>query len=341
MSTLRLAFLLLVPATLAAALLSSPAVAQTPSPKIVLSETVIDLGDVPRGTKPVARFTVENQGDATLSFPHHTKSCACAEVVASDIPAKQSGLVTVEIDTLKLSGPSSAQVTLVTNDPATSTVALTVKVLSRDVLVAEPGYFRYLVHQHFTEDSTIKQVVASTDEQEFEVTRVESPSPHVTVGEARPAEDAERMKRLGGSQWVFEARLDPKAAVGALRGNLLVHTTHPTQKVMPIPLSGFVRPVFAFTPPELDLGSFTPRAGTYREIDVQQFGRAPITIESVTSDVEGLTFETRELEPGRKWKLRVLPGESLAKGPLRATVTITSSSSYLPKATFEVRGTVN
>lgn len=341
MSSLRLLLLLLAPATAATALVSSPATAQTPSPKIVLAETVIDLGDVPRGAKPVARFTVENQGDATLSFPHFTKSCACAEVVVADIPAKQSGLVTVEIDTLKLSGPSSAQVTLVTNDPVTRTVALTVKVLSRDVLVAEPGYFRYLVHQHFTEDSTIKQVVASTDEQEFDVVRIESPSPYVTVGPARPAEDGERLQRLKGSQWAFEARLDPKASVGALRGNLLVHTTHPTQKVMPIPLSGFVRPVFAFTPPELKLGSFVPKEGTYREIGVQQFGRAPITIESVTSDVEGLTFEVIEQEPGREWQIRVMPGESLAKGPLRATVTITSTSPYLPKATFEVRGTVN
>lgn len=339
--SIRFVQLLLLVALVGFAFSLPAAAAQTPTPKMVLAETVIDLGEVPRGSTPTARFTIENRGDATLSFPRHSKSCACAEVTATDIPPKQSGLVTIDIDTLKLSGPSSAQVTLLTNDPVTGSVVLTVKVFSRDILVAEPGYFRYLVHQNFNGDSTIRQQIGAVDGKDFEIVSIESPVAGLTVGEARPAEDGERMARIEGSQWVFEASLDNQAPVGPLTGNVLVRTTHPDQKTILVPVSGFVRPVFAFTPSTLDMGTFSPKPGAFWIIHVKQFGAEPVDIESVTTETEGLALELKELTPGREWDIRVTATDELAKGPFSATVNVSSNSPYLPETSVRIQGQVN
>ena len=49
-------------------------------------------------------------------------------------------------------------------------------------------------------------------------------------------------------------KLANNAKVGPLADYVTVHTNHPKQKMVQIPVSGFVRPVMAVTPPTADFG---------------------------------------------------------------------------------------
>lgn len=315
-------------------------VAQAPQPKVVAPEPVIDLGKTPRGAKSTATFTIENQGSATLTFGDVSEGCRCTDVQAPDIAAGASGEVLVTVDTLKMSGPAAVRVQIATNDPETPSIQLTVKVFSQDMLVSHPGYYRYLVHQNFTGEGKLRQVVAATDNADFEITKIDVPYPFLRVGEVQPAAEEERIPKLTGSQWAFEVQLDNKADVGALSGNVEVHTTHPSQKTMPIPLSGFVRPVSAFTPVNLGFGRFTPQPMGYKEIHFKQFGTEPVEITEISANLEGFTFEPVVQEEGRSWKIRVFPSVELSKGPFRGTVTLKTTSIYEPTTTFEIAGFV-
>ena len=332
--------LVLLTALMAAAI-AGLASAQLPQPKAVVVEPVIDLGEVSRGETPTARFTIENQGDAPLTIKEISKSCACMEVKSTDIPPKGTGQIEITIDTLKLSGANVSNATFETNDPATPSLTLTVRVLSMDRLTADPGYYRYLVHQNFTGDGIIRQVVAATDNTDFEITKIEVPHSSLRVARAaEPAAEEERIANLTGSQWAFEIQLDNKAPVGPLSGNVEVHTTHASQKIIPIPLSGFVRPVVALTPGEISFGSFVPNGRDFLKLHMKQFAADPMTILEISSDLEGFTFEAVDVEPGRAWHIRAYPSVDLPKGPFRGTVTVKSSSQYQPTTTFPIRGTV-
>lgn len=325
---------------LAALSLGATASAQDPQPEAAVLEPLIDVGSAPRGTAVSARFTIENRGQATLVFGDSRDQCNCTEVMAPDIAAGESGEVQVTVDTAKMSGPAQMNVRIQTNDPKAPSLSLTVKVFSQDMLVAHPGYYRFLVHQNFTGGGKIRQVVAATDNSDFEITGIEAPYSFLKIGTIEPAAEEERVPNLRGSQWAFELQLDNKADVGPLAGTIDVETNHPSQKILPIPISGFVRPVSAFTPSSLEFGRFTPQPAGYRDIHFKQFAAEPMEITKISTELDGFTFQPVVVEEGRTWRIRVYPSVDLAKGPFRGTVTVETTSIYQPKTSFEIKGVV-
>jgi hypothetical protein len=290
----------------------------------------------------VATFRIENGGNAPLTLeagnPVPFIAGVTSSVEGAPVAPGAAATVTVKIETEKQAGEGTVTIPVTTNDPAAPKILLRTTVEVRPLLVADPGYARYNVVQQ-ERDGTIVQRVSSTDGATFKVVSVESPMPALRTSfrEARPEEQRDEVK---GSQWRVETTLPLDAPIGALRGDVVIVTDHPKQKKLHVPISGFVRPVLAVTPPEADVGNLDGKRPFRFLLDVKSFASGALKLERAECDLKGATTEIVPVIEGRAWKVRVVVPEGLPVGPIAGTVRIFTASAKAPQIDVPVRGRI-
>lgn len=206
----------------------------------------------------------------------------------------------------------------------------------RPFLVARPGYARYIIVQHARE-GTITQTIGATDGTPFRVVRVESPIPTLRVS-FREALPDERQPSWAGSQWRVMSTLTRDSAVGSLTGYIVVHTDHPRQRRAFIPVSGFVRPVIAVTPPEARLGDLERTRVVALRLFVKNFADEEIEVTGASTDVAAVTVEVEPLEKGRTWRLTLVSVPDAPLGPFEGKVLLQTASPDLPRLEIPLSG---
>ena len=113
---------------------------------------------------------------------------------------------------------------------------------------------RYIVVQDFDADSTVKQSIWAFDDSPMRITKVESPYDFIETSfrEARPR--SWRRTPPASSSGASRPGSRPRPRSAPLTGFLVVHVDHPKQKIVKLPINGFVRPMFAVTPAAADWG---------------------------------------------------------------------------------------
>ncbi|HEX9943947.1 MAG TPA: DUF1573 domain-containing protein [Thermoanaerobaculia bacterium] len=328
---LALCAVLLVAATLLAA----------GKPKAVVVEPVKDLGTVPKGEKLVHDFVIRNEGDAVLEITNVQPACGCtvAEYDKTIAPG-QTGKVHAAVDTATFSGPISKGVSVFTNDPDKPQLELTVRATVEPYISVKPGYARYITVQGEPMEGNIAQTLWAPDGSSFDIVKVDSPWPFlkVTWREARPEE---RNADSKGKQWRVEMLLSNDAKVGPLSDYVVVHTNHPKQKLVQIPVSGFVRPVVAVTPPVADFGKIQLKEPLRKALNIRNFATEPIRVTGVDPALpKGIEAKLEPLEEGREYQVRILLNPGLAKGPFNGKLTIHTDSPKVPTLEVELKGTV-
>lgn len=322
---------------LAAAL---PAQVAGQHPKAVAVEPVKDLGTVPKGDKVAYDFLIRNEGKAPLEITNVQPACGCtvAEFDKTIAPG-QTGKVHAVVDTTTFNGPISKGVTVYTNDPQNPQIELTVRAKVEPYINVKPGYARYLIVQKETQEGTIVQALWAPDGTPFEVTEVDSPLPALKVS-FREATEAEREADAKGKQWRVEMLLSNEAPVGPIADYVTVHTTHPKQKQVQIPVSGFVRPVVAVTPPVADFGKVELKEPLRKALNVRNFATEAINVTGVEGNLEGIEAQLEPLEAGREYQVRVTLKPELGKGPFNGKLIVRTDSPKIPTIEVELRGTV-
>jgi hypothetical protein len=289
-------------------------------PRAVVDAPSLSLGEVVGGERARADFPIRNAGDAPLHLrvAAHPPADAQADAV---VGRGETGHVRVEIDTAGIAGPSRVPLRVSTDDPAAPAVDLDVRLDVRHYVVATPGRARY-VFVRGAEPVTVPETLSALDGRSFRVREVRSPLAALRVvpptGDARTA-------------WTIGLTLDGDADVGALEGGVEVLLDHPRQRRLVIPVSGFVRPVLAVTPPALTLPHTT---GPWQaRLHVRSFAEAPLELRRATSDVVGLALSVEPLDPGRVWIVRV-EGSGEADG---GTLRLETSSPVQPTIEVAVR----
>lgn len=323
-----------------ALLVAIPLLAQAGKPKAVPVEPIKDLGIVPKGDKVVHDFLVRNDGDAPLQITDVRASCGCTVVdYDKTIAPGQTGKVHAEVDTSTFAGPISKSVTVFTNDPDAAQIDLTVRAKVEPYIQAKPGYARYITVQGEEKTGTITQTIWAPDGSSFDVTGVESPYPFLKAS-FREAKPEERLPDVQGKQWRIEMTLANDAAVGALADHVRITTTHPKQKLVTIPVSGFVRPVIAVTPAVADFGQVELREPLRRTFNVRNFATEPIKITGVEGGLPGLKTEIEPLTEGREYQLRLTLNPGMAKGPINGKVLLRTDSPKRPVIEVDLQGNV-
>jgi hypothetical protein len=157
----------------------------------------------------------------------------------------------------------------------------------------------------------------------------------------REAQEGERLPDVKVKQWRVETKLSSDAPVGPLAGYVTVHTNHAKQKVVEIPVSGFVRPVMAVTPPKADFGKIDVVKEPLRRIlDVKNFATEPIKVIGVETSGQGIEAKVEPLEEGREYAVKLIVSSGMPKGPFHSKLTIHTDSPKSPVLEVELSGTI-
>lgn len=317
---------------------ASAARAAEATPTAVVAQPVVDAGKVPVGEPVEAEFTLENRGTAPLEITQVRPACGCTVAQYDEtIAPGATGTVRAVVDTTSLVGPNAKAVTVYTNDPENPRIQLTIKSNPQPFLTLDPGYARFTSFVHDDADQTEPQLLWTDDFEALEITAVETPEDWV-VASYRPATEAERSEEGTGKQWRIDVTLAKEAPVGPVADRVLVRTNHPRQRVLEIPVSGFVRPMVAVTPPDVNFGKVNPAEEQQWGILVRNFGSAPLAIEGVRSTVPGIEVDVEALEEGQRYKLVFTPTPALAEGPFDGRVELRTNLPQQPTITVELRG---
>ena len=310
-------------------------------PKAVAVEPIKDLGTVPKGEKIVNDFVIRNEGDAVLEITNVQPACGCtvAEFDKTIAPG-QTGKVHAVVETTTFSGPISKGVSVFTNDPENPQIELTIRAKVEPYIAVKPGYARYVTVQGETKEGNIGQTLWAPDGSDFTVTGVDSPWPFLKVS-FREAKPEERNADAKGKQWRVEMLLSNDAKVGALSDYVTIHTDHPKQKLVQIPVSGFVRPVVAVTPPNADFGRIELKEPLRKALNIRNFATEPIKVTGVDPSLpKGIETKLEPLEEGREYQVRIILNPELAKGPFNGKLTIHTDSPKVPTLEVELKGIV-
>ncbi|HEV7504044.1 MAG TPA: DUF1573 domain-containing protein [Thermoanaerobaculia bacterium] len=310
-------------------------------PKAVVAEPIKDVGTVAKGEKATADFVIRNDGDAVLEITNVQPSCGCtvAEYDKTVAPGK-TGKVHAVVDTASFSGPIAKGVTVFTNDPALPQIELTLQAKVEPYINVKPGYARYITVQGEPQEGNIVQTLWTTDDTPMDIVKAESPWPYLTVT-YREATAAERMPEVKGKQWKVEMKLsNNEAKVGPLMESVTIYTTHPKQKIVQIPVSGFVRPILAVTPPVGNYGEIELKEPLKRSVIVKNYATEPIKLTSVDTSLKGVQAKIEPLKEGREYTIQVTLDPSLGKGPFHGKLTLHTDSAKVPQLDVEIKGTI-
>lgn len=326
---------------LCAALLVAATVLAAGKPKATIAEPLKDVGTVSKGDKIVHDFVIKNEGDADLQITNVQPACGCT-VAEFDkvIKPGQTGKVHAVIDSSTFSGPISKGVSVFTNDPEHPQIELTIHAKVEPYISIKPGYARYITVQGEPLEGNIAQTLWAPDGTSWDITGVDSPYPFlaVTFHEAKPEE---RLPDAKGKQWKVEMKLSNQAKVGPLSDYVTVHTNHPKQKIVQIPVSGFVRPVVATTPPNADFGKIEIKEPIKKALNIRNFATEPIKVTSIDPTLpKGIETKLETLEEGREYQVRIILNPELAKGPFLGKLVIHTDSPKVPTLEVEVKGIV-
>lgn len=306
-------------------------------PVATIDEPVQDVGIVESGATVTQSFTLRNEGDAPLEILEVDPDCGCTVAEYDEVIAPgASGKITAVMDVTTFVGPIAKYLKVLTNDPRNPELTLAVKAEVRPQVQIYPGYVRFLTVVGSGEESA-DQTVWAADIPDFEIRGVRSPYRFVKVRAREATEDEERSEGQG-KQWHLEVTLARNAPVGPLADHIELETNHPDHPIVRIPVSGFVRPVLAASPPIADFGRREVSAPVQASIQIKNFSDDPIEIVRVSTDLREL--EGRVEPDGSDFYLFLTLNPGLPKGKFSGKVTVETTSPRVPRLEIEVRGTV-
>lgn len=322
-------------------LLAGQAIAQT-GPKAVPVEPIKNFDIVPRGEQIVHEFLIKNEGDATLEITDVHPACGCT-VASFDpkIEPGKTGKVTAKVDTQDFAGPISKSIAVFTNDKANPKLQLVVKAEVKPYIGADPGYARY----NYVQGEPLRpipQLLWSEDGRDINIVKVTPPYPHLKVG-YHEAKEEERKKDVKGRQWIIDIELTPDAPVGALKDNVEVETDHPKQKLVKLPISGFVRPRQHITPVDIDFGEIEGAAlPLQRTLHFTNFATDGIEVSKIETGLQGVTMTAKpnDKQPGHRLMLTLTLNPDMPKGDFNTSIKIYTTDKQKPFMLLPIKGSV-
>jgi hypothetical protein len=333
---------MLIGAALLAVTQSAPA---PQPPQLSIDSTTHDFGTIGLGTDADYAFPIRNTGkgplDLTITYvPHGLRLVSLDKTIAPGA----SGTVRLGIDTFLAGATTEWHVNVLSNDPAHGSVDLTIKADVRQYLAITPPSARFTFVQFGPEGGT-RHIISAVDQSPLEVLGVDSPVDYITAT-SRELKGSERKPDLEGRQWEISLKIASTAPDGPIAGFVIVRTNHPHQPRGFLAVSGFVRPLFAVTPPSVDLSGMAPPSAEapLLSLVVKNFGADPIALTGAASDIAGLDATIVPVDLGHVWRvdLRLKPqGPGGPNGPFKGTLRLKTASQDVPELLVPISGNRN
>ena len=270
--------------------------ANGPVPQITFEKTTYDFGEVTAGKKYTGQFRFKNTGSGVLKITDVKKCCgAIATLDKEDLAPGENGMLKVEYNTGRNSGPISRQISVYSNDKTKPKVILTIKAQ----VVIRVDYQPQKIDLLLNKDNAgcPKITITSLDKQPFSITAFQSTSNTITA-DFDPSVEA--------TSFVLQPKVDPEKHHKHQGGLIAIGLTHPELDKVNIRFTTKKR--FQLTPSGVFLLNPRPEKPSINKVSVVSNYDEDFEIES-TSSVKGLAkvISQQAIKGGYRLEVEITP----------------------------------
>ena len=291
--------------------------AADPEPTVAIPKPIFDFGSVAQGEPVQHDFLVKNIGSAELQIRKILPACGCtAAVVASDrIAPGESTEIKVQFDSTGFQGYKVKTIRLYTNDPKQTSSVLTLKGSVQPEISLAPQRLNFGVVRRGSAPSD--EVVISSDIPGFKIRSLRPRSEDIEVEQEQLAD---------GKGVRIKVSLKDSLPVGIFRSRVAIVTNSKQSPVINLPIFAKIRGDLALSRSSVSFGLLEGplQKPQSQDVNVTNSSSESIGILSVESDHPNVSAEVQEVEPGKKFTVRVsLAGKDA--GAVRAKIKINTN----------------
>jgi thiol-disulfide isomerase/thioredoxin len=301
-------------------------------PRAVVAEPTHDFGETWVGPILEHTFTLKNTGIEPLQIKSVRPACGCTK--AGDSPSVimpgESGQFPFKLDSRKLRGKYRKSITIETNDPQNERVILRLAGVCKRYIDVEPrnahfgrvepnrrGYQRIIRLTNNTDTPLSLEVLPHAAEEEVSVDIV-------------PVQTGKK----------YEIRFSLKMPLppGTFREKIQIATNIEAEPTIEVTVNATMPARVDVTPSPLYFLSPNAQSvsGT-RSVELINYGTNPVRVTNTSIDNEEISLTTRELDPGRRYKVDVSIPSSVEFWAAGFTLTVETDDPEFPKFEIPVR----
>jgi hypothetical protein len=266
------------------------------SPRFMIDQTSIDLGDVARGTTARYRFEVTNAGETPLELDAK-RHCGCTVVRHDKVIAPGGkGEVEAELQTINFRGRIEKVVELTTNDPARRSLYLALKanVVSAMTIIGDKNP---LIVCNAQDPTVYEMALQASNLGDVAITEAKCDAAYAAVKLSKIEDDgAERNYRLA-------VTIGPDAPVGRNSFVVTLSTTAPLERT--IPLTFYCEKGISAAPAQVRLGRRWSRSGGAEQTVIIRKSGGPFQVGKITASDPRLKVTSRKVNEGSLYLLTV------------------------------------
>jgi hypothetical protein len=308
------------------------------APKLELSSTTIDFGEVWQGTPVSGEVTIKNVGKSPLKIISVKASCGCTTPTKpkDSLEPGESDKLTVGYDTLKRKGAAHQTVTITTNDPTQPSAILTVQGNVKALYEMKPqdGIFFANVFQDTASTQTVKITNMYTEKMNLKLPENQKFDPfEISLKEVEP-----------GMVYELTASTKPPMKEGNAYVDVQLQTGVEKAPTISVRVNAFVMPPVQVRPSKLIVPPSLPKAQE-KTITITFPPDKPIKVLSAKADLEDIKVEIKPDSPnpaGQKniatvtIAVTIPAGDAMPPGGAKIEITTDSSDPKYAKITVPV-----
>jgi len=301
--------------------------------QIQLPDKMYNFGKVVAGQVVTHEFPIRNTGSGDLRIINTSPSCGCtvASVTPSVIAPGATALMKVEFDTSGFAGEKTKTVEVVTDDPASPRVGVSLKGSVLPGATVEPQVVEF--------GRLIPGDPPATREKPFIIRLPHGSGAVAKVTSASPfVEISERSK--GELEAAYVVRLKPSLPQGHFRDRVVVEFSGSIPEPINVPITALVEGDIALNPPTVSFGVVSGAKPMERRVAFEYRAKEPLTINRVTTSDSAVSAFYQPSGKGMNGTIIVKLDPQRVRGDLKATVEISTNHPSQPVTLLNIYATV-
>lgn len=305
-------------------------------PDVRFARYTFDFGRADEGTEVVHAFEFANAGNADLTIAEIHTSCGCtsAFVSANTVPRDASGAVVATFDTSGRLGLQNQEVYVTTNDHVTPVVQLTIGgvVMPAKVLVSPRSVEFHTIRKG--QSATREVYLFDPGHTDLEVTDAVSHSPFITTM-------VEPIRTEGEfSRYRVRIELSTDVPIGELKTKVTIHTNHPKEPEVEIPVSATMKGAVGLHPGLLFLGIVKEGEEGRGSIMVSSVSEQPVKIERIDNPLNHVSVKVTPQVQGKEYLITAILRDTAPAGTIEGEIVVHTSDPDEPQLRVPVHGLV-
>jgi hypothetical protein len=262
--------------------------------RIAFEKVVHNFGTIGPETANLCTFNFKNTGDGILKIEEVTKTCGCTPYALNktEYAPGESGTLQVNYITDTQLGPTTQELTVVTNDIENPEVTLAVKATVTSKIDYEPKIFNLALRGENAGCPPL--TISSMDNQPFSITYIQSTANCITV-DFDPSVKA--------TSFELQPKVDMTRLETVLNGTVEIGLTHPDSKKITVAMKTLPR--YQMSPSSITIRRATPKTVYRQKVRILNNYGEPFNLENATSKNGSIRVVKNTIIPDRGYELEL------------------------------------